>query len=192
MFRHLLVATSIFAAVPAIAQTAPQDPVQDPAAAKPPVQPGPPAPIADLAAPAAPATAAAQDASLPPAEGQPAPIAQAAQPTPSTGQPVAAAEPVPAAPAPAAEQPATNMTQVAQVIGQEFGSYDKDASGGLNSTEFAGWMEALRKASDPSFQPGSPQATTWLGQAFAQADTDHNHAISQLELTVFLTPKSAG
>ena len=74
---------------------------------------------------------------------------------------------------------------------QEFASYDKDASGALDKAEFGAWMVALRKAAQPTFQADSAEATTWIGQAFAQADKDKNATINQGELTVFLTPKPA-
>ena len=35
----------------------------------------------------------------------------------------------------------------------------------------------------------SPEANVWLGQAFAQADTDKNKSVNQAELVTFLTPK---
>ncbi|MES2445462.1 MAG: hypothetical protein V4574_21760 [Pseudomonadota bacterium] len=138
-----------------------------------------------------PATAAAQPTPAEPAsEAQPA--TAAAQPAPAT--PAAEAQPTTAAAAPAAPapgQPATDAGQVAQVVTQEFASYDKDASGGLDKTEFGQWMIALRKAAQPAFQAESAEATTWVGQAFAQADVDKNATINQSELTNFLTPKPA-
>lgn len=50
-------------------------------------------------------------------------------------------------------------------------------------------MSTLRKASEPAFTPGSPEAGVWLGQAFAQADTDQSKSVDKAELAKFLTPK---
>ncbi|NYT42902.1 EF-hand domain-containing protein [Sphingomonas sp. R-74633] len=117
-----------------------------------------------------------------PAQG----VAQDATAAPGA-QPAAAASTEPAA-VPAA-QPAATQEQVAQAVGRDFGSYDKDADGKLNTTEFAAWMGSLRKAAEPTFQPGTPEATTWANQAFASADTDKSASVNKQELTVFLTPK---
>lgn len=112
-----------------------------------------------------------------------------AQQTPAPSQqstPAPAAQDATAA-APAATQPATTTSQVAQVVQSEFPGYDKDKSGTLSKTEFADWMGALRKASDASFNPTSPEATTWSTQAFAAADTNKDGSLSQAELTAFLS-----
>jgi len=68
----------------------------------------------------------------------------------------------------------------------------EDGDGKLSQVEFADWMAALRKASEPGFQPGSAEATTWANQAFASADTDKSASVNKQELTVFLTPKQPG
>ncbi|OJY53650.1 MAG: hypothetical protein BGP17_09025 [Sphingomonas sp. 67-41] len=117
-----------------------------------------------------------------PAQG----AAQEASPAP--GQPAAAAS---AATGPVAT-PAATQEQVAQAVGRDFGSYDKDGDGRLDATEFAAWMGALRKAAEPNFQPGSAEAATWANQAFASADTDKSASVNKQELTVFLTPKQLG
>jgi hypothetical protein len=178
MLKPMLLATSMLFAIPAVAQEAP---AQDkPAQTAPVPEQATPPVTSDDAAPAA------QDQATAPAttaEATPAPAEPATQPAE-----VAASAP---AASPAA-QPAATQEQVAQAVGRDFGSYDKDADGKLNATEFAAWMGALRKASEPSFQPGSTEATTWSSQAFASADTDKNASVNKQELTVFLTPKQPG
>jgi hypothetical protein len=139
-----------------------------------------------------------------PALAQETPTQDGAQPqqapaTPDTSTTAPAAQPAPAAApsdavaettAPADQpQPAATQEQVAQAVGRDFGSYDKDADGALNQTEFAAWMGTLRKASEPSFQPGSPEAASWSAQAFTAADADKSASVNKQELTVFLTPK---
>ena len=127
------------------------------------------------ATPASPRTEA-----LPPSDAQ-----QGASASPSQSAPAPASQDATAA-APAAAQPATTTSQVAQVVQSEFPGYDKDKSGTLSKAEFGDWMGALRKASDASFNPASPEAASWSAQAFAAADTDKNGSLSQAELTAFL------
>ena len=207
MLKYILLATTMTIAAPAVAQDAKTG--DKPAATQ---QTTPPASdqtatTDDSAAPAqaapvspdpAPATQTAQPTPEP-SEGQPAQTAQQPVPAqPGTAPVQSAQQPTPAQPAQqpteTAQQPAqgaaTSSTQIAQVVSTEFKSYDKDANGGLNQSEFSTWMAALRKASDPNFKDG-PDAVKWSTQAFAQADTDKNKAISQAELTTFLTPKTA-
>nr|WP_294810561.1 hypothetical protein [uncultured Sphingomonas sp.] len=146
----------------------------------------------------------------------PAPATESAQPTPT--QPATPAQPAQPGTAPAdsatpatpaqpgatpsndatagttgagstATQPATTPEQVTQAVGRDFGTYDKDSNGSLSQAEFGAWVGTLRKASDPAFAPGSPEADVWAGQAFAQADADKNKSISQAEVATFLTPK---
>jgi hypothetical protein len=201
MLKYILLATTMTIAAPAMAQEtttstqpqttqpAPPDtptPVQDPSAQPAPAEPmTPPAPTeaqTTAQTPPVPATPAA------PAEGQPVETAQPVTPaTPATAaeQPVATAQPAPS------EQPATSPVQVSEVVTKEFPVYDKDSSGALDATEFGAWMAALRKASEPTFQAESAEATTWIGQAFAQADADKNKSVNQGELTTFLTPKAS-
>ena len=135
-----------------------------------PATPANPAPVAAVAAPALVEAA------------PPAPVAEATVPA-ATAAPVAATPPA----TPAA--PATSQDQVAQVVTTEFGSYDKDANGALNQAEFAAWMVALRKASDPAFAAETPEGQAWLAAAFTQADADKNAGVNATELTSFLTPK---
>lgn len=173
MLKSVLLATSVIFAVPALAQEKPaRDVTQEQQAT--PAQDQAATPAADATSPGQqdPATTAQANP-----QSTPAPAAQTAQPTPS--QPAQSA----------AQQPAATQEQVAQVVGRDFGTYDKNADDKLDQTEFANWMGTLRKASEPSFNPGSPEAATWAGQAFAAADTDKNASINKQELTAFLTPK---
>ena len=117
----------------------------------------------------------------------PAAQPDAAVPTPTTpDQMTEATDPAPP-PAQQAAQPATTADQVAQAVDQDFPTYDNNSDGTLDEPEFAAWMTALRTASDPSVKAGSPEMTTWAGQAFASADTDKNATLSKGELTTFLS-----
>lgn len=183
MIKPILLATSMLFSVPAFAQEVPaQDNTRPAQAAPAPKQATPP--TTDDKAPGVQDQAAAAQAApaTQPAQG----VAQEASPAP--GQPAAAAS---AATGPAAT-PAATQEQVAQAVGRDFGSYDKNGDGKLDATEFAAWMGALRKAAEPSFQPGSAEAAAWANQAFASADTDRNASVNRQELTVFLTPKQPG
>lgn len=84
-----------------------------------------------------------------------------------------------------ATQPAT-PTQIAQLVDQEFPKY---AAGGetLTQAQFGAWMTELRSASEPSVTAESPEMKSWVGQAFAQADTDKSKSVSRTELKQFLT-----
>lgn len=77
-------------------------------------------------------------------------------------------------------------TQIAQVVETEFPTYDKNADGALNSSEFGSWMVALRTASDPATKAGSKEMKAWTSSAFAQADIDKSKSVSKAELTGFL------
>lgn len=165
MLKTALLATTMVFTVPAFAQEAPAQDNSQPAQTAPAPEQATP-PVTDDKAPGTPDQAIAAQT----APAQPA---------------VAAAEPA----ATPAAQPAATQEQVAQAVGRDFGSYDKDADGKLNATEFAAWMGSLRKAAEPSFQPGTAEATTWANQAFTSADTDKSASVNKQELTVFLTPK---
>ena len=111
--------------------------------------------------------------------------APAPAPAPADGQ-------VTPAPAPAPQGDVSAATdgqgaKVAAIVSTEFPTYDADKSGDLNATEFASWMDALKKASDPSFDATKPDSKAWVDQAFAAADADKSKAVSQAELTSFLT-----
>ena len=118
-------------------------------------------------------------------------LAQAAPPASDPTAPPPASEPAPAPdastqPAPASGQPAT-ATQVAQIVEQEFPTYDADSTGDLNEAEFGAWMKKLRAATDPAADTESAEVKTWIGQAFAAADSDKSKSVSKTELTSFLS-----
>jgi hypothetical protein len=198
MLKTLFLASSMLVAVPAFAQDA------KPAETIPPTEQTEPADQA--ATPVAGEATAAQPAP----QSTPAPVTETAQPTPSVAPaeqpadlasqpsapetpeaaPAQPAETAAAQPAPApAQQPAANEGQVAEAVTRDFGTYDKDANGALSQAEFGSWMSTLRKASEPAFKPGTPEATSWEQQAFTAADADKNASVNQSELTTFLTPK---
>ena len=160
MLKYILLATTITIATPALAQ---ETKTSD-----------------------SPTTSAAQQTTTADPSAQPAQTA----PAPNQAVPPAPAEGQAAQPAATAQQPANATDQVASIVSTEFKGYDKDANGTLDKTEFSTWMAALRTASEPTFKPGTPEATTWITKAFAQADTDKSKSVSQAELTRFLTPKS--
>lgn len=203
MLKPMLLATSMMFAIPALAQEAPKPDNSQPAQTAP-AQDQAATPATDDKAPGVqeePQDAAAT-AQATPQPTQPAPAQGVAQAT-TEASPAATASAAPAAqpgaqPATAtaaatpAATPAASQEQVAQAVGRDFGSYDKDADGKLSKAEFADWMGSLRKAAEPGFQPGSAEATTWSSQAFTSADTDKNAAVNKQELTVFLTPKQPG
>ncbi|RYE03990.1 MAG: hypothetical protein EOP61_02425 [Sphingomonadales bacterium] len=172
MLNSVLLATTMLIAGPVFAQDVPK-----PAESQP-VQQAP------AATPATPVTDDATDkaADATASTPQTAPAAQPAE--------VAATPAAPPAKAAAAEPaPASSQEQVAQAVGRDFGTYDKDADGALNAAEFGEWMVALRKAAEPSFVPGSAEAKAWQSQAFTAADADKSASINKQELTTFLTPK---
>jgi len=166
MLKHILFAGSVMIASPVFAQTAgTATPTQatSPATAAPTVSTAP--------------TGDAITAQTSPAS--PAPIAPA-DPV------VAQGNPVPATPE-AAAGPAAGASQVEQIVGREFGAYDKNKDGKLSPAEFDGWMVALKTASDPTTKADAPETRKWLGAAFAQADVDKSRDLTQEELTGFLS-----
>jgi len=181
MLKSILLASSMMIAAPAFAQDAKPTqtaPMQQDAA--PTTDAGPATPVTDDAAPAqtaeqtAPAQAApAQTAATP--QTSPAPTAEAAQPAQT-----AAAEPA-----------KPSQEQVAQAVGRDWSGYDTDKNDQLSAVEFGNWMSTLRKASEPSFTPGSPEAKAWETQAFTAADADKSASVNKQELTSFLTPKAS-
>jgi hypothetical protein len=163
MLKFILLAGTMALSVPAVAQDKPVDSQATPMSQPAPAQTAPTPADATQAQPASPAS---------PATAQSAPTAQ---------------DPTQAAPAQAAAaQPASKADQVAQVVNAEFPTYDKDSNGSLSKTEFAAWMVALRKASDPTIKPESAATKKWIGDAFAQADTDKSKSVSKTELEGFL------
>ncbi|RHW16589.1 EF-hand domain-containing protein [Sphingomonas gilva] len=133
------------------------------------------------------APAIAQDMTTP-APQQQAPTQTAPQTDPMQQAPQAQpATPDTTASAPTEQAPAAGPAQVAEVVKAEFPTYDKDSSGSLSDTEFASWMGALRKASEPTVDTESAEVKTWIEGAFASADTDKDKAVTEGELTTFLT-----
>jgi hypothetical protein len=171
MLKAILLATSVLVAAPAFAQ---DKPASDTAQTAPQAA----APDQTTPAPADPATTAQTTP-----QSTPAPATETAQPTPSQPADQASAQP--------AAQPAATQDQVAQAVNRDFGNYDKDSNGTLSQAEFGSWISTLRKAAEPTFQPGSPDANTWIGQAFAATDVDKNKTVDKAELTTFLTPKAS-
>jgi hypothetical protein len=117
-------------------------------------------------------------------------------PTTADAQPQTAPAPVAPAPdaqaanaAPANAAPAGQGAQVADVVGGEFGTYDKNKNGTLSKTEFGAWMTALRTKADPSLKDDAANKS-WVAQAFTQADTDKSKSVSKDELTNFLSQAS--
>lgn len=82
---------------------------------------------------------------------------------------------------------AASASQISQIIDKDFPTYDVDANGELNQSEFGTWMVALKTSTEPGFITTSAEAQAWLGQAFASADVDKSNAVSKAELTNFLT-----
>lgn len=126
----------------------------------------------------------------PPAEPAPAPEST----TPAPADPATAPAPAPDASTPpaSASEPAPSgaaatPTQIAQIVEQEFPTYDGDKNGDLNEAEFGAWMKKLRAATDPSADVESAEVKTWIGQAFASADGDKSGAVNKAELTGFLS-----
>jgi len=123
-------------------------------------------------------------ASDPATAAQPAPAPDTASPAPApdaSTTPPASSEPAPSGAA------AASPTQIAQIVEQEFPTYDGDKNGDLNEAEFGSWMKKLRAATDPSTDVESAEVKTWIGQAFASADGDKSGAVNKTELTGFLS-----
>ena len=124
-------------------------------------------------------TPPASDPMNPPTTTEPAPMPDTTSPAP-TPAPPAATEPAPA-------DAAATPTQIAQIVEQEFPTYDGDKNGDLNEAEFGAWMKKLRAATDPSADVESAEVTSWIGQAFASADGDKSGGVNKTELTGFLS-----
>lgn len=163
MLKYVLLAGTMALSVPAVAQDKPMDSQTTPMTQAAPAQTAPTPADSAQAQPASPADPAT------------------AQSAPTTAQQSAQS-----APAQAAGQPASKAEQVAQVVEAEFPSYDKDSNGSLSQTEFAAWMVALRKASDPTLKAEAPATKKWIGEAFTQADKDKSKSVSKPELEGFL------
>lgn len=131
-------------------------------------------------------TAPASDPTTPPAASEPAPAPDATMP-PAEPAPAPDASTPPASSQPAPSGAAATPTQIAQIVEQEFPTYDGDKNGDLNAAEFGAWMKKLRAATDPSADVESAEVKTWIGQAFASADGDKSGAVNKTELTGFLS-----
>ena len=94
--------------------------------------------------------------------------------------------PAPEASTPPNEGTAATPAQIAQIVDQEFPTYDSDANGELSEPEFAAWMKKLRAATEPGVDPESEAVKSWIGQAFAAADADKSTSVNKTELTGFL------
>ena len=93
---------------------------------------------------------------------------------------------VPPSSAPSSDAAPAPAQNAASVIAAEFPTYNKSGSGKLSRAEFDTWMTALKDKSGGS--PMKPaEMKRWLGESFAKADTDKDKAISQSELTAYLS-----
>lgn len=128
-------------------------------------------------------TPPASDPAGAPTTTEPAPAPDTTSPAPA---PDASTTP-PASSQPAPSGAAATPTQIAQIVEQEFPTYDGDKNGDLNEAEFGAWMKKLRAATDPSADVESAEVKTWIGQAFASADGDKSGAVNKTELTGFLS-----
>lgn len=127
-------------------------------------------------------TPPASDPTNPPTTTEPAPMPDSTSPAPApdASTPPAASEPAPSG-------TAATPAQIAQIVDQEFPTYDGDANGNLNEAEFGAWMKKLRVATDPSADPESAEVKAWIGQAYAVADADKSGGVDKAELTAFLS-----
>ena len=170
MMKTMLMIGAAAISFPALAQSV--DPMADDSMA-PPTQTEPlpdPAPVPD-------------DSTYPPAEPAPAP-----EPVPDTDTPpVDGAPPADPISEPAPSGAAATPTQIAQIVDQEFPTYDGDASGELNEAEFSAWMKKLRAATDPTVDVESEEVKSWIGQAWTVADADASGGVNKDELTAFLS-----
>jgi hypothetical protein len=117
-----------------------------------------------------------------PALAQSTPAAPPARSAPTTASPDSTTA---GAPATGAQATVAAMGPAA-IIATEFPTYDKDGNGVLSAVEFDSWMVALKeKSGAPAMKPAEKKA--WLDGAFATADKDKNKAVSQVELTTYLT-----
>lgn len=110
------------------------------------------------------------------AQMEPASPGQPATTAPAPGQPMTTPDVVPMA----------TPTDPKALIASEFPSYDKDASGMLDKSEFAAWMGALKAKSGEKPMPAA-EMTKWSDGAFATADKDKSKAVTLAELQTYLT-----
>lgn len=122
-----------------------------------------------------------------PAFAQEVPASDASQ----QSAPQASATPAQASPeTQATPQPATPSPAVKAAIEREFPVYDVNKSGVLEQTEFAAWMTALRKASDPTFDPAVEESAKWLTGVFTYADSDKSLSVTKAEMATLLSQAS--
>lgn len=160
MLKPILLASAMMISAPALAQDASGEAATSP-------QSKTTAPAQDAtAAESAPADTATPQESAAPAD----PAQQSADAAPASGQPQQA-----------------SATQIAQIVETEFPNYDGDKDGQITKDEFGKWMVALRSASEPGTNAESAEVKTWIGNAFATADTDKSAKVSKTELTSFLS-----
>jgi hypothetical protein len=184
MLKQVLLASAVMIAAPVFAQDATQTTATPQSTqTTPPVESADPA----AAAPTTGATPATPDASMA-QDSTTAPAAQAptAPATPSTATDTSTQSSTTTASADTA-QPANGGGQVGSIVNAEFASYDKNADGDLDQTEFGAWMIALKKASDPATKDTDPATKTWANGAFASADTDKSKKVTKEELTKYLS-----
>jgi hypothetical protein len=178
MLKHVLLASAIMISTPVLAQNQPQTATPQPDT---------------NAAPAQPQTAPMPQTAPAPTTPAPTTAAPTTPPAPATADAQPQTAPAPVAPAPDAQAanaaPAGQGAQVADVIGGEFGTYDKNKNGTLSKNEFGAWMTALRTKADPSLKDDAANKS-WVAQAFTQADTDKSKSVSKDELTNFLSQAS--
>ena len=114
---------------------------------------------------------------------QPAPVPAQTAPAPTTTMETPAQTATPAA--------STTQTQVAQVVDQQFGTYDKDGNGALSKAEFSTWMTALKTQANAKAATAAAEAA-WNDAAFKQADGDKSATVTKVELTGFLVKGASG
>lgn len=161
MLKHMLLIGAAAVSFPAFAQTEtppPDDATQTAPETMPPADTTAPAPV--------------EPDTPPPVDDM------TAQPAPSSPPPQSS---------PAPSDSAATPSQIAQIVEQEFPTYDGDANGELSETEFSAWMKKLRTATDPAVDPESEQVKSWVAQAFGAADADKSGGVSKTELIGFLS-----
>ncbi|HET9510875.1 MAG TPA: EF-hand domain-containing protein [Sphingomonas sp.] len=176
MLKTILLASAMAVTVPAVAQDMPQQTTKSAATA----------PTQDNTI-ANPAAVPAQQ--TPAAQGEPIAGAPTSDPATTPSAPATSTAPASTASATTTEpaSPVTGETQIAQVVGTEFPSYDKNSDKSLDKAEFGQWMVALKSASDPATKAADPATKKWVDGAFASADTDKSKTVSQVELTKYLS-----
>jgi len=108
--------------------------------------------------------------------------------TPSTQMPSTQTTPADPATTGTAAAPTTVTTpsDPKVLIASEFPTYDKNADGILDKTEFAAWMGAL-KAKTGAAPMSAPEMTKWTDGAFSTADADKSKTVTLVELQNYLT-----